>query len=149
MRLQKDLREFIGLLNSNLVEYVIVGAYSLAYHGVPRYTGDIDLFIRSSPQNAASLEAVIRQFGFEETGLRARDFLEPNQVIQLGVAPNRIDLLTGIDGVSFDEAWQTRVPATLDGLPVCMLNKELLIKNKLAAGRPQDVADVKRLQEGD
>jgi hypothetical protein len=149
MKLSKDLREFIELLNSHGVEYVIVGAYGLAFHGVPRFTGDIDFFVRRSPENAARLERVIHAFGFGATGLKHEDFLEENQIVQLGIAPNRIDLLTGIDGVSFDEAWQTRNQAELEQLPVNFLARELLIKNKLAVGREQDIADATRLRQLD
>jgi len=147
MKLQKDLREFIALLNSHAVEYLVVGAHCLAFHGLPRFTGDIDLFVRVSPENAARLGEVITAFGFASTGLQKKDFLEPNQVIQLGMAPHRIDLLTGIDGVNFEHAWSQRVSGELDGLPTQFLSKDLLIQNKLAAGRDQDLADVQRLRE--
>jgi hypothetical protein len=103
MRLQRDLREFIESLNSQRVEYVIVGGFALAFHGLPRYTGDIEILVRASPENAARLNAVISQFGFASTGLSAKDFLEPDQVIQLGRPPNRTDLLTSITGVAFEE----------------------------------------------
>jgi len=125
----------------------MVGAYSMAYHGVPRFTGDIDLFVEPSHENAIRLEEVVRAFGFESMGLKKEDFLEPNHIIQLGISPHRIDLLTGIDGVEFAQAWSTKEMTKLDGLPVFMLSKELLIKNKLAVRRDQDLVDVKRLQE--
>lgn len=147
MKLQKDLREFIALLNSHGVDYLVAGAFSLAFHGVARATGDIDLFIRRSPTNADKLWAVLSDFGFGEAGLDRGVFLEPQAVIQLGVAPHRIDLLTDIDAVSFEEAWLARETAILDDLPVPMLNEKLLIANKLAVGRPQDIADVARLRE--
>ena len=147
MKLNKDLKEFIELLNSEKVEYLIVGGHCLAFHGAPRFTGDIDLFISVSSANAEKLERVLHKFGFESTGLKAQDFQVPNQVIQLGVSPNRIDLLTSIDAVAFDEGWATRVSANLDGLPVFLLDKELLIRNKLAAGRLQDRADVEKLRK--
>jgi hypothetical protein len=143
----KDLREFIELLNSHGVEYLVVGAHCLAFHGVSRSTGDIDLFVRRSAENAARLIKVIVAFGFESTGLQTKDFLEPDQIIQLGVAPHRIDLLTGIDAITFDSAWPARIPGQLDGLPVNFLSKDLFIQNKMAAGRPQDLADVERLRE--
>src|ERR1700737_4781118 len=108
MPLQKDLREFIESLNSRRVEYLIVGAHALAFHGVPRYTGDIDILIHNSPQNAARLQEVIVAFSFASLGLSAEDFLAPDRVIQLGVPPNRIDLLTSITGLEFAEAWAGR-----------------------------------------
>ena len=147
--MNKDLREFIALLNSHGVEFVVVGGYCVAFHGVPRFTGDIDLFVRVSPVNAERLEAAIRDFGFGSTGLTREDFLQVRQIIQLGFPPNRIDLLTGIDGVGFDEAWASRVHTELAGLPVFMLSKELLIRNKEAANRPQDRADLERLKATD
>jgi hypothetical protein len=124
---------------------VIVGAYALAFHGHPRYTGDIDILVGAAPENASRLEEVLREFGFGEAGLSARDFLEPEQVIQLGRAPNRIDLLTSITGVSFEEAWANRVPAELDGIPVSFIGRELLIRNKRATERVQDHADLEAL----
>jgi len=117
MRLEKDLREFIALLNSNEVEYVIVGAFALAFHGRPRYTGDIDILVRPSPDNGAKLERAISVFGFSSVGLSAADFLAPDQVVQLGRAPNRIDILTSLTGVDFEEVWDQRVESEIDALP--------------------------------
>jgi hypothetical protein len=145
MSLSADLKEFIALLNSHGVEYVIVGAYSLAFHGRPRYTGDLDILIRRSPENAAKLCTVMAEFGFAGTGYKESDFTEPDQVIQLGRVPNRIDLLTGITGVAIDEAFQSKVATELEGIPVFMLSKALLIQNKRAVGRPQDLADLDSL----
>ncbi len=145
MRLQKDLREFIGSLNFQRVEYVIVGGFALAFHGRPRYTGDLDILVRTTAENAARLESVIRGFGFASTGLSARDFLAPDQVVQLGRPPNRIDLFTSITGVSFDEAWEQRVAGELDGIPVFFIGREAFIRNKKAAGRTQDQSDLEAL----
>src|SRR5436190_14716229 len=145
--MNKDLREFTALLNSQGVEFIVVGGYCVAFHGVPRFTGDIDFFIRVSPGNAERLERVIQEFGFASTGLTRDDFLRPGQIIQLGLPPNRIDLLTAIDGVSFEDAWASRVRADLEGTPVFMLSKDLLITNKEAANRPQDRADLERLKQ--
>jgi hypothetical protein len=147
MNLYKDLREFIELLNSHGVEYLIVGAHCLAFHGLPRATGDLDFFVRVSAENARGLKEVIDAFGFASTGLNDSDFLETDQVIQLGVAPYRIDILTGINAVDFDEAWSNRVPGELDGLRVNYLSKDLFIRNKLAVGRSQDIADADRLRQ--
>ncbi|MBI3694960.1 MAG: hypothetical protein HY238_09000 [Acidobacteria bacterium] len=145
MRLPKDLREFIGLLNSHGVEYVLVGAYAMAYHTRPRYTDDIDILVRPSPENAVRLEGVIQAFGFTSLGLSATDFQRENRVVQLGHPPNRIDILTSISGVSFEEAWQERQFGDLDGLHVPFLNKGCLVRNKRASGRDQDLEDLKRL----
>ena len=146
MSLSAALKEFIGLLNSRGVEYVIVGAYSLAFHGRPRYTGDLDILIRPSRENAVRIGTILRDFGFANTAFSEADFVEPNQMIQLGRAPNRIDLLTGISGVLTEEALETKVSTDLEGIPVFVLSKELLIQNKRAVGRPQDLADLEQLE---
>jgi len=146
MPLQKDFKEFIESLNSNGVDYVIVGAFALAYHGWPRYTKDLDLFVRPTPDNAARIVRALRDFGFGSLGLAAEDFTQDYRAIQLGFEPNRIDVLTALTGVSFDEAWEGRVPAVLDGIPVHFISRELLIRNKRACGRPEDLADLSRLE---
>jgi hypothetical protein len=145
MSLSADLKEFIELLNSRGVEYVIVGAHSLAFHGRPRYTGDLDILVRPSQENAEKVTAVISEFGFSESGFQTADFIESDQIIQLGRVPGRIDLMTGITGVATNEAFATKVPAELSGVPVFILSKELLIQNKRAVGRPQDLADLDAL----
>ena len=145
MPLQRDLREFIESLNSRHVEYLIVGAFALAFHGVPRATGDIDILVRSSPENAARVEEALVAFGFTSLGLSAADFMRPDQVVQLGHPPNRIDLLTSISGVTFEEAWSTRVDDQLHGIPVRFIGREALIRNKRATGRTQDKADLEAL----
>ena len=146
MRLSNDLREFLELLNSRGVDYVIVGAHSLAFHGRPRYTGDLDILIRPTPDNAVKLVDLLNTFGFAHSRFREADFTTPNQIIQLGCAPNRIDLLTSISGVTSNEAFDTRVRAELDGIPVFILSKEALIRNKRSVGRQQDLADLDTLQ---
>lgn len=147
MKLSPDLREFIELLNSHGVEFLVVGAHALAWHGLPRYTKDIDFFIQPTPANAAALMQVLEDFGFGALSLKADDFLQSEQVIELGREPNRIDLLTGLSGVAWAECWASRVEGEMDGLPVNFLGRELYIKNKLASGRPQDLADAQRLKE--
>ena len=145
MNLEEDLSEFVELLNALEVRYVVVGAFAVAYHGYPRYTGDIDLFIERSSENARKIVNALEQFGFGELGLSVDDFLHPDQVIQLGVAPNRIDLLTFLSGVSFEEVWATREQVALAGLSVPMISKELLKRNKAASGRSKDLADLEEL----
>jgi len=145
MDLPKDLREFLESLNSKKVEYVIVGGYAQAYHGRPRFTGDIDVLVRPSRENGFRLKAALAQFGFGQLGLGEEDFLSEGQVVQLGVAPNRIDILTSITGCKFEEVWRTRIAAELAGVPVNMIAREEYIKNKRASGRPQDLADLDAL----
>ena len=145
MNLQKDLREFIELLNALEARYLVVGAYAVAYHGYPRYTRDIDLFVDNSLDNGARLLKAIEQFGFGGTGLVLSDFTQPDQIIQLGVEPNRIDIMTFLSGVSFEEAWATREQGELEGLATSFISKEMLKRNKAASGRLQDLADLEYL----
>ena len=145
VRLPNDLREFIELLNSHKVEYILVGAYAMAFHARPRYTEDIDILVRPSAENARRLEAVIQAFGFASLGLSAADFQDENRVVQLGRPPNRIDLLTTISGVPFEEAWQGRQYGELDGVSMPFLNKDCLVRNKKASGIDKDLEDLKRL----
>jgi hypothetical protein len=146
MALSKDWREFLELLNSRGVDYVIVGAQSLAFHGRPRHTGDLDILVRPNRDNARLLLALLKDFGFEQSGFEETDFLQPEQIIQLGRVPSRIDLLTTISGVSTNEAFASKIAAALDGIPVFILGKEALIRNKRAVGRPQDLADIAALE---
>jgi len=145
MRLSRDLREFLELLNSRGVDYVIVGAHSLAFHGRPRFTGDLDILVRAASDQAVKLVKLLTDFGFKDVEFTPADFTKPEQVIQLGRAPNRIDLLTSLSGVTTEEAFATKVSAELDGIPVFVLGKEALIRNKRATGRPQDLADLESL----
>ena len=144
--LSSDLREFIHLLNTNSVKYVIVGAWALAFHGRPRYTGDLDIFVARDDDNADKLMAVIEAFGFGNTGIKREDFLQVDHVIQLGREPNRIDILTGISGVSFDEAWANRGSGKIADTAVFVISRDLLIKNKRAANRDKDQGDIKLLE---
>jgi len=145
MSLQKDLREFIELLNALDVRFVIVGAFAVAYHGYFRYTSDIDLFIDRSEENAKRIQSALKQFGFGDLSLTKQDFTQEDQVIQLGVAPNRLDLMTFLSGVTFDEAWASREYGNLDGLNVPFISREMLKRNKITCGRLQDLADVEYL----
>ncbi|MEA2626856.1 MAG: hypothetical protein QOD06_2901 [Candidatus Binatota bacterium] len=142
MKLQKDLREFFELLNSRAVDYLVVGGHAVTFHGYPRYTG---LWIRVSSENASRVLESLDAFGFAGTGLTADDFLRAGRVIQLGTPPNRIDLLTGVTGVDFDEAWESRIQALLDDVPVAFVARDVLLRNKRATGRAKGVADVEQL----
>ena len=142
MKLERDLREFIELLNAREVRYLVVGAHALAFHGRPRYTADIDFFVEASPENAERIGQVLDEFGLVNIGVEPADFTASDQIVQLGVEPNRVDLMTSISAVTFDEAWRSRVSGELDGLPVHFISKELLRRNKAAVGRKQDLADL-------
>ena len=146
MRLHSDLREFIELLNAHGVEYLIVGGHAVAFHGYPRYTGDIGLFLRRSSENVDRIMKMLTAFGFARDQMTESDFLEPGRIVQLGNPPNRIDLMTEISGVDFDDAWSERVSAQLDGIDVGFLSREHLLANKRASGRPKDLADLDKLE---
>jgi predicted nucleotidyltransferase len=147
MKLHHDIREFIALCLSRKVEFLLVGGYALAFHGAPRFTEDIDLMVLVSPENADRLHQVLNEFGFGNAGIKRTDFLDADQVIQLGRAPHRIDILTGISGVTWQEAWASRSQVDLDGLEIHVIGKTELIRNKQATGRPQDLADLARLRQ--
>lgn len=147
MPLSKDLREFVELFNANEVDYLVVGAFALAFHGVPRYTADLDLLIRPSSKNVERILTALSDFGFGSIGLQAADLQKPKNVIQLGVNPNRIDLLTDIDGVSFEEAWEGRVDGPLDGTQVHYIGLQALLRNKESIGRARDIGDAEELRK--
>lgn len=145
MQLQKDLKEFLRLLLSKKVEFLVVGAHAVAFHGFPRLTGDIDFLIRLSPENASQMESVCNEFGFRGGPFMASEFLKPNQTFQLGRPPNRIDILTSISGVSTDQAWEHKVSGMLSGQEVYFISKADLIQNKRSTGRTKDLVDVETL----
>ena len=145
MKLPKDLREFVALLNAARVKYVIVGGYAVAFHGRPRFTGDIDIFIERSVDNGKKVVSVLNSFGFAELKVTAEDLCRDDLVLQLGFPPNRIDVMTSIDGVSFEQSWATRAEATVAEVPMHFISRELLIQNKKRAGRPKDLADAEDL----
>jgi hypothetical protein len=144
MNLPKDLKEFVELLNAFDVRFLIVGAFAVGYHGHPRYTSDIDIFVDKSAENAELLLKAIHEFGFGDIGLSKEDFMRKDQLIQLGVAPNRIDMMT-LSGVSFDEAWSSREFGELGGITLPFISREMLKRNKAATGRSQDLADLEHL----
>lgn len=143
--LQSDLNEFVALLNSWKVEYLVVGGYAVAFHGHPRFTGDIDFLVRATPDNAQRLLDVLREFGFGSLNLTLEDLTTEGRVVQLGRPPNRIDLLTRISGVTFEEAWAGRISGNLGAHRVDFLGWDALIQNKTVTGRDKDRADVTKL----
>jgi len=143
--LNKDFKEFVALLNSIGVEYLIVGGYALAAHGHPRYTGDLDLWIRPTEGNIDRLLDALTRFGFGELGLTRQDFLEPGTIVQLGYPPARIDLLTAIDGVAFDVCHAHRVVMNVAGVDLPIIGLDEFRANKRASGRAKDLADLESL----
>ncbi len=141
----RDFKEFVALLNAHEVEYLIVGGYAMALHGRPRNTGDLDVWIARNPGNAIKLLNALNAFGFDGLGLTQADFEAPDQVVQLGYPPFRIDLLTAIDGIEFPAAWPRRETITHDGLTLSFIGLDDLKTNKRASGRPRDIDDLEQL----
>ncbi len=146
MILDQDFKEFIQSLNNNQVKYLIIGGYAVAFHGHPRYTKDLDVWVELSEQNSACLVQALDDFGFGSLGLQASDFLESGQVIQLGYPPSRIDIIMTPKGVDFETCYQNRVSMDNDGIKFAFIDLENLLKNKRATGRYQDLADVENLE---
>jgi hypothetical protein len=144
--LNPDFRDILSAFNTERVEYLLVGAYAVAAHGLPRATGDIDLWIRPSTANAQSVWRALERFGAPLQGVSLRDLETPELVVQLGLPPRRIDLMTSIDGVGFESAWRERVMISVEGIDVPTISRDNLIASKRASGRPQDLADVARLE---
>lgn len=144
--LNPDFREMLCGLNAVDAEYIVVGAYALAAHGLPRATGHLDVWVRSSPDNAQRVLRALQAFGAPMDQISAEDLAQPDVVFQIGVAPRRIDVLTSIDGVTFEGAWPRRWQLQVDGLTVPILSKEDFVVNKRAVGRPKDLADIAWLE---
>lgn len=147
MTLSLDFREFVQLLNAHSVRYLVVGGYAVAFHGHPRYTKDLDLWIEPTPDNVRRLLAALEECGFGNLGLDQQDFLEPDTVVQLGRPPNQIDLLSTLDGISFTESFEQRREVEVDGTDVRFIGLNALRANKRASGRHQDLADLENLQD--
>lgn len=144
--LNPDFRDMLSALSDEGAEYLLVGAYAVAVHGIPRATGDLDLWVRASAQNAARVLRALARFGAPLNDVREADLTTAGIVVQIGVPPRRIDLLTTLDGLDFDAAWQRRTHVDVEGLRVPVISRADLIRNKKAVGRPQDLADVARLE---
>lgn len=147
MDLPRDFAELLASFNDADVEFLVVGGYALAHFGAPRFTGDLDLFVRPTPVNADRILAALEAFGFEGLGLAAEDFIHPDRVIQLGVPPIRVDLLTGLSGTTWDDAARNAEPSDYDGIPVKVISRDAFIANKRATSRPQDLADLEAIGE--
>jgi hypothetical protein len=144
--LNPDFRDMLSALCDEGAEFLLVGAYALAAHGLPRATGDLDIWIRCSEENAERVWKALRRFGAPLAELTRDDLKMPDLVFQIGVAPCRIDILTSIDAVQFDEAWRDRTRIEIEGLTIGIIGRLHLIQNKRAVGRPQDLADIAWLE---
>ncbi len=149
MSLSKDFIEFIKYLTKRQVKYLLVGGHALAFHGWPRFTKDIDFWIGPTPGNASRILLALDDFGFVDVELTQTDFSIPGKIIQLGFPPNRIDLITTIDGVDFNSAFARKIESTYQGVPLLVIHRDDLIANKKATGREQDLLDLKILLGGE
>ena len=146
--LNPDFRDMLYALSAEEADFLVVGAFALAAHGVPRATGDIDIWVRPTRENAERVIRALKRFGAPTSYISAEDLSEPDIVYQIGLPPRRIDLLTAIDGVEFGPAWERRMSVRLDAdLEVSVVSKEDFITNKKAAGRPKDLADIAYLTD--
>lgn len=142
MLLPPDFKEFLRLLNSNGVEYLIVGGYAVGYHGYPRPTGHLDIWISKSPANTERVDRALEEFGFS---CPVSVLLQNNQVVRMGIAPFRLEVLTTIDGVIFSDCYEERIQGLLDGIDVTLISLPRLLQNKKASGRSKDITDLENL----
>jgi len=147
MEVQPDFKELLELLNAHEVEYVLVGGYALAFHGAPRFTGDLDILVHPEAGNARRILRALDEFGFGALDLSLDDFTHPDRVIQLGVPPVGVDLITSLTGVSWEEAYEGRAPSSYGGIPVNFLGRDEFVANKKATGRKKDLADLEAIGE--
>lgn len=144
-----DFSALFACFAAHRVKYLVVGGHAVAFHGKPRFTKDIDVWVEPTPENARCVLAALDDFGFGSVGLSEADFSTPGMIVQLGIAPNRIDLLTAIDGVEFAEAWEGRVEGAFGDERVSYLGRSELVRNKVASGRAQDLADLESLGDSE
>lgn len=145
MQLPRDFNEFLQLLNKNQVEYLLVGGYAVGYHGFPRATGDMDIWVHANPEGAVKIVAALVAFGFSASSLTHEPFTKPRQVVRIGTPPLRIELLTTVSGVDFQECYRRRQLAVFDGVEVPIISLDDLKANKRAAGRLKDLNDLENL----
>lgn len=144
-----DFVEMLSALSDAGAEYLVVGAHAMAVHGRPRATGDLDIWIRPTRENAERVWSALAEFGAPLHDLDVQEFTSRDLVFQIGIAPRRIDLMTSVTGISFDEAWPNRVVVSVGEVEVPVIGREELVRNKRAVGRPRDEADVAELEHGD
>ena len=145
IKLHPDFSEFLKLLNSNAVRYLVIGGYAVGYHGYARATGDLDVWIKIDEENAANTARAVQEFGMPEGQARKDVFLQDGKVIRMGVPPVRIELLTSVSGVSFEECYAQRETPEVDGIPVNFISLPMLKANKCASGRLKDLDDLRHL----
>lgn len=147
--LPDDFKEFLRLLNSKGVEYLLIGGYAVGYHGYPHATADMDIWVGISQENARKIVEVLCEFGFGVEALTPNIFLQEDQVVRMGIPPLRLKILTTISGVIFSECYNQRIQVILDGVEVSLIHLAALKANKAASGRPKDLEDLKFLESLD
>lgn len=145
IRLQEDFKEFLKLLEANEVHYLLVGGYAVGYYGYPRPTGDIDIWISRSPENAEKVVAVLNEFGFSSPDLSAELFTLEKSIVRMGIPPFKLEIITRIDGVEFDSCFERKEMVIIDGCHVSLISLADLKINKQASGRPKDINDLENL----
>jgi len=144
-RLPPDFKEFLKLLKEHKVRYLLIGGYAVGYHGYPRATADMDIWVAIQPDNAQKIVSALQEFGFDSSELSAELFLKNDQIIRMGVPPVRLEIITSISGVEFDECYKGRVIDNLDGIEVNLISLKHLKVNKKASGRYKDLNDLENL----
>lgn len=147
MAVNPDFRDLFKKFNDHRVEYLVIGAYALIYYTTPRYTKDIDIWVNPTPRNASKVWRALHEFGAPMRSLTEKDFTDKKMVYQIGIEPNRIDIIMGISGMKFSSAWKNRKRITYGGIPAMMIGKRDLIRSKISTGRPQDMLDVEQLKK--
>ncbi len=147
MEVQQDFRDLLELFNKHQVEFIIVGAYALGFHGAPRYTGDLDVFVKPDTINAGNIIHALHEFGFGSVGLKTADFERKGQIVQLGFPPVRVDILTSLTGISWEQARSGRVKGQFGDLMVHYIGRDEFVANKRALGRKKDLADLEAVGE--
>ena len=148
MATNPDWKDLFAALCDAGADFLLVGGHAVMFHSVPRYTKDLDVWVRPTPDNAARVHRALLAFGAPMSDLAVEDLAVPDTIFQIGVAPNRIDVITAVDGVGFKDAWARRIETTYGGVPIAVMSREDLITNKKASGRPQDLLDVEMLEKG-
>lgn len=147
MEAQPDFKELLRLFNDHGIEYLIVGGYAVAFHGAPRFTGELDLFVRPAEDNAAKIMQALTAFGFGDQGLKPADFTAADTIVQLGLPPVRINIVASLDGVSWEDAWPGRILDLYGEVSAAFIGRQQLIRNKRRCGRMKDLADIEALGE--
>ena len=148
--MNEDFRDVLAQLLSARARFLVVGAHAVAVHGIPRATGDLDVWIDPAPDNVPHVWSALIRFGapVEALGVSVRDLAKPEMIVQIGIPPRRIDIMTSVTGLAFEDAWTSRVVHRVDGLEVPFIGRAALLENKRAAGRPKDLADIEALEHG-